>query len=64
MFRFDIETNATFYSSKDMRERKTIQQRSMFLYTLGKKERNIRFFMIESKKRIAFDHKKTKRWHP
>jgi hypothetical protein len=27
----------------------------------GKKERNIRFLVNESKKRIVFDHKKTKR---
>jgi hypothetical protein len=33
----------------------------MFLSRLDKKERNIRFFMINIKKRIAFDHNKTKR---
>jgi hypothetical protein len=32
-------------------------------YRVGKKERNIRFFKNESKKRIVFDHTKTKRWH-
>jgi hypothetical protein len=44
-----------------VRERKIKQQRLIFQLEKGKKERIIRFFMIESKKRIAFVHEKTKR---
>jgi hypothetical protein len=53
--------NEAFYSRFAVRERKTKQQRSRKLYMIGKKERNISFFLHESKKRIVFDHKKTKR---
>jgi hypothetical protein len=63
--RFYIESkrNIAFYSGLYVRERKTIMQCSMFQFSYGRKERNIRFFMIESRKLIVFDPKKTKRWH-
>jgi hypothetical protein len=50
--------NVGFYSSFAVHERKTKQQCSTKLYWIGKKEHNICFFLNESKKRIAFDHKK------
>jgi hypothetical protein len=59
-FRFDLETKRCLFSSCAVRETK-IKQRLIFQINKGKKERNIRFFMIESNKQIAFVHKKTKR---
>jgi hypothetical protein len=61
--RFDSisKRNVSFYSGLYVRERKTILQRSIFQLTYGRKERNVRFLTIESKKQIVFDHKKTKR---
>jgi hypothetical protein len=61
--RFDIESkrNVAFYSGLCVRERKTILQRSMFQFSYGRKERNISFFMNESRKQIVFDPKKPKR---
>jgi hypothetical protein len=53
--------NVAFYSSCSVRERKIKQQRLLCQFIKGKKERIISFFMIESKKRIAFVHKKKKR---
>jgi hypothetical protein len=53
--------NVAFYSSCSVHKRKIKQQRSVFLFSKGKKGRNFRFFIIESKKRIDFVHKKTKR---
>jgi hypothetical protein len=41
-----------------MREKKTKQQRSRKLYRIGKKDRNIRFFLNESKKTNCFRSQK------
>jgi hypothetical protein len=49
-----------FYSSLALSVSKAKQKRSKLSETIGKNERNIRFFMLESKKQIGFDHKKTK----
>jgi hypothetical protein len=74
-FRFDIENkadhnlcfdsisklNVAFYFIAMCTKEKSTQKRFIFQPYKGKKEQIIRFFMIESKKRIAFVHKKKKR---
>jgi hypothetical protein len=61
MFSFDIETKRSvlFKLCSARKENKTATFKKTVYET--KKERNIRFFLNESKKRIVFDHKKTKR---
>jgi hypothetical protein len=49
--------NIAFYSSFAVHKSKTIHQRSTKLYLIGKKERNIRFFVNEGKKGSVFDLK-------
>jgi hypothetical protein len=61
MFRFDIEMKSCILFKLCCARKKN--KTAMFNKTVldRQKERNIHFFMNESKKRIAFDHKKTKR---
>jgi hypothetical protein len=64
MFRFDIKTKRSvlFKLCRARLENITATfKKTAYIYRIGKKERNIRFFLNESKKRIVFDHKKTKR---
>jgi hypothetical protein len=60
MFRYNIETLRFIQALLCVKEKQNsnVQQK---LYYIFKKECNIRFFMNESKKQIAFNHKKTKR---